>query len=86
MSPSQRDGVLATGHAQSFLAVAIVFPILATSFVIARLYCRRLTRLTLGVEDWLVLAALVSQMQSRNREMLKQTDILLLPNRRRALW
>ena len=59
---------------------------IATVFVIARLYCRRLTRLTLGVEDWLVIAALFSKMQSRNREMLRIIDILSLPNRRGALW
>ena len=63
MSLFQRDGALLTGHAQSFLAIAIVFPVLATFFVIARFYCRRLKRVTLGVEDWLVLAALVSQSQ-----------------------
>ncbi len=61
MSLFERDGVLATGHAQSFLGIAIVFPILATVFVIARFYCRRLNCVTLGVDDWLILAALVSR-------------------------
>ena len=61
MSLFKREAVLATGHAQSFLAVAIVFPILATVFVVARFYCRRLKGVTLGMDDWLILAALVSR-------------------------
>ena len=61
MALLERDGVLATEHSQSFLAIAIVFRILASAFVGARFYCRRLTGLLLGMDDWLILAALVSR-------------------------
>lgn len=58
-TPENRPGVLATGHAQSSLALSILFPLLATFSVSARVYCRRWKGNRWGWDDWLNVIALV---------------------------
>ena len=49
------------------LGLTIAFPIIATASVIFRFEARRIKRLKLEADDWLVLAALVNLLRALQR-------------------
>lgn len=55
----QRESALTTDNARHYFALVIFLPCLTTFFVIVRFLCRRFTKASVGLEDWLVLVALV---------------------------
>ena len=50
---------LDNGHAQSVVICAILFPTISTLCVIGRFAARRIKKVSLGLDDWLTLPALV---------------------------
>ena len=59
MLPAHGDSTIDTPRAVRILAVAITFAVLSTVFVAARLWARRIRKVGLGADDWLIIAALV---------------------------
>ena len=57
------------------LILDIVFPSLAILAVAARFYARRLKRISPGVDDWLVLVALVLHMAQMSMGILRMASI-----------
>lgn len=51
---------LDNGHALSIVVVAVIFPVVATLCVIGRVAARRVQRMSLGPDDYVVMGALVS--------------------------
>jgi len=51
---------LDNGHALSIVVVAVIFPILATLSCIGRIAARRVQKMKLGADDYVVMGALVS--------------------------
>lgn len=75
---SRRDHLAGGSVAQTNLALTIIFPCLAAITVAGRFYSRRLKRMTPGLDDWLILAALVlhfAQMSMGILRMLATTDL-----------
>jgi hypothetical protein len=56
--PSRPANALSNGGLTATI-ISFVFSFLATIFVVLRFWVRRMRRLTVLVEDWLILAALV---------------------------
>lgn len=55
----------------SIISVCVAGAVIAVMLVALRLWCRRKQRTPLGLDDWLILIALVSfRMESRRRELL----------------
>lgn len=69
---SESAPLLAGGKiAQTNLALSIVFPLLAALTVVGRFYARRLKRMAPGLDDWLILAALILHMAQMSMGILR---------------
>lgn len=79
---STDDGDISSHQGQSVIACTVVMLALATVTVALRLYTRRSILGSLGSDDWIVLAALVTMSPVRHRAaseevVLKASTVLL---------
>lgn len=51
---------------KSVIAIGVLFPALGAAAVTARFYVRRNRKISLGVDDWLCLPALVGDLSTKN--------------------
>ena len=59
-------------------AVAVVFAILPMVAVGLRFYARSISNANLGIDDWLMIPALVGQLNGRHRTCLTISQILCI--------
>lgn len=72
MRLASRAGMPDTGGvAQTNLALTCIFPALAGLTVAGRFYGRRLKRMTPGLDDWLILAAMILHLAQMSMSILR---------------
>ena len=74
MSTPSPGAPLDSSQSRALLGITIVFSILATLAIAGRFYSRRLKRVSVGIDDWLGLAGLVSY-KAHRRSLVQSANV-----------